>query len=226
MRNFWSCLLFNAVLTLPVIAFPVPAMPQSGDAASEATSACKDEKGCIKQFPSVFVRKKNVLRLKLQNGKAKTFTNDNSDSHAYRNYSVAAFYPQLNVAIIAVGYYEGGDVLVVNRSTGSIVTPLAWPHFSPGGKEFAAVTSCQSDYCTDGVEIWSTAVDPPTRVYQSDRKAERWYWFDGWGNDDQLNLWVSQVVPPEDGSDDRPPKDAKRTGVVRNSQGWQLMDQK
>ena len=74
MRNPWSCLLFNAVLTLLVIALPVPAMPQSAVATSEATPACKDEKGCIKQFPNVFLRKKNVLWLKLQNGKAKTLT--------------------------------------------------------------------------------------------------------------------------------------------------------
>ena len=70
MRNLWSCLLFNAVLTLPVIALPLPAMPQSAVATSEATPTCKDEKGCIKQFPNVFLRKKNVLWLKLQNGKA------------------------------------------------------------------------------------------------------------------------------------------------------------
>ena len=226
MRNLWSCLLFNAVLTLPVIAHPVPAMPQSAVATSEATPACKDEKGCIKQFPNVFLRKKNVLWLKLQNGKAKTFTNDNSDGDAYRKYSAAAFYPQWNVAIIEVGYYEGGDVLVVSTSTGSSVTPLAWPHFSPNGKEFASVTSCQAYYCTDGVEIWSTAVDPPTRVYHRDPEADRWYWFGGWGNDDQLNLWVSRVAPPDDSSDDKPPKDAKRTAVVRNAQDWQLMDQK
>src|SRR5690349_13019331 len=97
-----------------------------------------------------------------------------------RRGAVAAFYPQWNVAIIDVGYYEGAGVLVVSTSTGSSVTPLAWPHFSPSGKEFAAVESCQAEYCTDGVEIWSTAVDPPMRVYQSDPQASRWYWFDGW----------------------------------------------
>jgi sugar (pentulose or hexulose) kinase len=162
------------------------------------------------------LRKKNVLWLKLQNGKAKTFTNDNSDGDAYRKYSVAAFYPQWNVAIIEVGYYEGGDVLVVSTSTGSSVTPLAWPHFSPSGKEFASVTSCQAYYCTDGVEIWSTAVDPPTRVYHRDPEADRWYWFGGWGNDGQLNLWVSQVVPPDDSSDDKPPRPTSRRLAARS----------
>jgi len=223
MRNVWLCLLI-----FPVIALPAPAMPQNRVATSEAPPACKGEKGCIKQFPSVFLRKKNVLQLKLQNGKTKSFTNNNSDddANAYRKYAVAAFYPQWNVAIIDVGYYEGAGVLVVSTSTGSSVTPLAWPHFSPSGKEFAAVESCQAEYCTDGVEIWSTAVDPPMRVYQSDPQASRWYWFDGWGSDDHLNLWVSQVVPTDVSSEDKPPKDAKRTVAVRNGQDWQLIDQK
>src|SRR5689334_21514964 len=128
MRNVWLCLLI-----LPVIALPVPAIPQNRLATSEAPPACKGEKGCIKQFPSVFLRKKNVLQLKLQNGKTKSFANNNSDddANAYRKYAVAAFYPQWNVAIIDVGYYEGAGVLVVSTSTGSSVTPLAWPHFSP-----------------------------------------------------------------------------------------------
>jgi hypothetical protein len=175
---------------------------------------------------NVFSRKKNLLRLTLQGGKAKSFANDNSDGDAYRKYSIEAFYPQWNIAIIGVDYYEGGDVLVVSTSTGSSVTPLAWPHFSPSGKEFVAVTSCQAYFCTDGVEIWSTAVDPPMRVYHRDPEAHRWHWFGGWEGDDQLSLWVSQIVPPEDSRDDRPPKDAKRAGVVRSGQDWKLIDQK
>ena len=229
MQNFWSRFLVNAVLTLSVVALPIPATSQSKVATNEASPACKDEKGCIGQFPSVFSRKKYLLRLMLRDGKTKTFANNNSDGDAYRKYSLAAFYPQRNVAILEVSHYEGGDVLVVSTSTGSIVTPLALPHFSPSGKEFGAVMNCPdyADNCgKDGVEIWSTAVDPPTRVYHRDREADRWYCFGRWESDDHLSLWVSQIEPSTYSCADGLPKDAKHTILVRNGQDWQLIDQK
>jgi hypothetical protein len=221
-----------AVVITHDAAWSQAAAPQTDDLPTVALTAaelkvarspaCSDHKDCLKWFPQWFSQTKNLVRVKLADGKVKTFKeNTQTDGEGWRTYGVRAYYPQWNSVVVGVGYSEGGDVMVINHLTGTSVTPLNVPQYSSNGEFFAAVGNCDA-YCTEGIEIWSNASDPPKRLFKHEPVGGRRYEFAGWEGDDRLKVRVSLWGPDSKG---KLPRDkSKPAEVVRGPKGWRLVE--
>lgn len=206
----------SATVVMHDAAWPQTAAPQTTPSV-----ACKGESECIKRFPKLFSRARDVLRLKLANGRIKTFKDEKTEGEGYKAYVLSSYYPQWHSVVVNVGYYEGGAISVVNHRTGATVEPLNTPHYSNSGASFAAVGNCDA-YCDEGIEVWSTSSDPPQRVFKHEPVGGRRYEFSGWDGEDRLKVRVSRFGPREGGS--LPPDKTLPAEVVRGPNGWQLVE--
>lgn len=210
-----------ALLTAGLAVVTVESVAWAFNTASPAAqvAACSTEVECIRRFPGLFSRAKGALKLKLADGKTKSFKDNKVDGEAYRVHVLSAYYPQWHVIVVGTGYYEGGGVSVVDQRSGSTVTPLNTPHFSGSGTWFAAVANCDA-YCDEGIEIWTTISDPPLRVFRHEPVGGKRYEFVGWDGEDRLKVRVSKYGAQSDGL--LPPDKSLPAEVVRGPSGWRL----
>jgi hypothetical protein len=175
----------------------------------------------VAQGPGDMVRRDgDLLELKLQNGKFKTYQSDrkaceNHDAERCVIYELRAYLPSQNAFVIEGKSYEGGAHWVVSRKTGRAVQLETRPEFSPTGKRFVSVNGAELGSHSYDVAIWVMTPDEPKLEFryetpQGDR-YELWE-FRGWNGEDRINLEVkvgNAMVPFE-------------SEAVRTAAGWQI----
>lgn len=178
---------------------------------------------CLQRLKGLVVRTGDTLRLKLSNGKTKTYIGDHKACAEGRVakcavYLVLRYYPQLGSFLISASSYECGHNELVNRRTGStlkISSSSTTPTISPHGKYI--VSTDMSDACSReyDIAIWSTETDPPSleMMYES-AQYENWEVI-GWTSDDRFRL--KAFVNSDKGSYDQ------EAEAVRSAGGWELV---
>jgi hypothetical protein len=141
------------------------------------------EAACLEKLADIAWRDGDWLRLKLANGKTKSYK---SETQACLDniveeciiYRLAGFYPVHQMTLVyGVAYEGGGWVELVDRRTGSVLKLPGAPIFSPRGTRF--VSAFCDGMGVDGCsfEIWSMTSDPPQREWLDtafDKSFETW----------------------------------------------------
>lgn len=185
---------------------------------------CEKEADCLSQLKGIARRTGDVLRVKLENGKTKTYKSDRKSCDSMTDidkcivYDLRVYHPTASAFAIDIGYYEGGAAEVVSIKTGRVLALDTLPQFSPSGRWFVSVSNTEMGDRAYDVGIWSTTSDVPKQElrYSTPKGAPYEYWdFVAWDGDDRIKLKVS--VSAGDGSSRE-----FETDAVRTEQGWNL----
>jgi hypothetical protein len=189
--------------------------------ASLAVALVMVSTAAVSQGPADMVRRDgDILELKLQNGKFKTYQSNRKacekhDAERCVIYELRAYLSSQNAFVIEGKSYEGEAHEVVSRKTGRAVQLETRPEFSPTGQRFVSVNDKELGSHSYDVAIWVMTPDEPKLEFryetpQGDR-YELWE-FRGWDGEDRIKLEVkvgSAMVPFE-------------SEAVRTKAGWQI----
>lgn len=227
MASVRTLLAFAAVIaSVTAAAQNSPSVGQSAPSISTVDVLCgRDEATCLSRLASTASRDGDHLRLRLANGKAKTFTTTRQacEANIYEKcliYSLMGYYAGHRHFLVGVHFlFHGGVYLLVSGRTGSHIKLDQIPHYSPTGKRLAAVSASESeDHGDNSIEIWSTSGDTPRSEWRYTVPVGQYalYEFVGWDGDERLKMTVTtrigeklhKSVPVE---------------AVRTRDGWRLM---
>jgi hypothetical protein len=154
------------------------------------------ERTCLAQLRGSASRDGDVLRLTLENGKAKIFTDasracQDHDTSKCLLYRLAAYYPIPKLFVIDWLAYESSRVLVVSRRTGATTTLDVRPHLSPSGKRLVAAAAIEAWDVDHEIVIYS--VQNGSLALEWSYKAQEYeMWkFVSWEGDDRIKLEVT-----------------------------------
>jgi hypothetical protein len=108
------------------------------------------EREILFRHPDILVREGLTLTVRLADGNEKTYIDDpaahdlqcgqdGSGSDACIKYHAWEVSPDQRYITLAVGFYEGGGALLIDRDAGSDLGLDATPHLSPDGRHWALV---------------------------------------------------------------------------------------
>lgn len=174
----------------------------------------------VAQVPGDMVRREgDVLELKFQNGKIKTYQSnrkacENHDVEGCVIYELRAYLPSQNAFVIEGKSYEDHAHWVISRKTGRAVQLETRPEFSPTGKRFVSVNNKEQGSHSYDVAIWVMTPDEPKLEFRYERpqgdRYELWE-FRGWDGEDRIKLEnVGGAMPPFESE------------AVRTKTGWQI----
>lgn len=176
------------------------------------------EAKCLSELKGLAFRNGHILKLKLENGKFKTFQDrpcDRYDSGTCSTYAVAGYRPAQNLFIVEQSYFEDSTFWIVGGRTGDM-TGLGgtMPEFSPTGRWLVSVDADDMNGVEYDVEIWSVGLGKLERklAYSSKGKSYESWEFAGWDGDGRIKLKVASGE--HDG--------VVETDAVLTEQGWKL----
>lgn len=179
---------------------------------------------CLQRFKELATRDGDELRLNMEGGKTKVYTDINGGCDPFKcaAFHLTAFYPSLQSFLVQKIVPECADNELVSRRSGSILHLAATvPELSPDGKYFVSID--QDELCERAYDlaIWSTSTDPPALELKRKAEAERYeYWTVlGWARDDRIKLkvWVHDLHKQPHESYDQDVE------AVRSGKGWKLV---
>jgi hypothetical protein len=194
------------------------------DAAKENQDLIQLEHGCLAQLRGLASRDGDVLRLTLENGKAKTFTDESRacqqhDSAKCLQYRLAAYYPIPKLFVIDWLAYESSRALVVSRRTGASTKLDVQPHLSPSGKRLVAAAAIEAWAVDNEIVVYS--VQNGSLALEWSYKAQEYEMWDyvSWDGDDRIKLEVTSWTVDGGGN----PALVKQSAELRRtSSGWVL----
>lgn len=185
----------------------------------------KIEAPCLTQLAGLVERKGGVLRLKLQNGQFKTFTDvtvgcdaEKFDFSKCFSFQLVGYRHAQQAFIIDVSYYEGGVVKLVSSRTGNEVATATVPHYSPNGTRLISVDQNEMGDRKYDIAIMSSDGDPvrPEWEYRTPQGDRYEVWtFLSWVGDDRIRLSATVF-------DGKGKAQDHETVAIRTGQGWQL----
>ncbi|OON65293.1 hypothetical protein [Hymenobacter sp. CRA2] len=100
-------------------------------------------------------------------------TDTSCDCDSATSYLYLGTLPQSDYWLVEVGYYEGGDYLLVHQRTGHRVLVDDYPSFSPSGRRIVSAANAYQDiYQTDGLSVWQ--LDAAGRPQLAWRRNAAW----------------------------------------------------
>ncbi len=143
-----------------------PASPAKAASATAATDVSKiaprqptemekRESEEIAKSENLVERRGKVLSLHLQSGKAIELASSEAceDYESCRSYTYRGLIADKQFYWVLVGYYEGGESLLISRNTGEQVDTIRDPHVSPDGKFIVSASDAEA-YEDPGVFLW------------------------------------------------------------------------
>lgn len=149
-----------------------PEAPQASDlGVVDRDEVCKDvhnsqecavaiENAITAIYPELIEPSPGDLKISLLNGGSKSFANTivpegEETTDAYTYHRIVEYYPTLELVLIEIQYYEGGEYLLFSRKNGEMEKVFEEPHFSPDQKHFATFSEDMiAGYHPNGYEIW------------------------------------------------------------------------
>ncbi len=121
--------------------------------------------------PGVFEIVPGELQVSLLDGGSRNFQNTvvpegeyAPDTYTYHR--VVNYYPEYEMVLIEVQYYEGGEFMLLSRQSGQTENVFGEPVFSPDHGYFATFNGdIEAGYSVNGFEIWQMGDGFPQRVY-------------------------------------------------------------
>lgn len=151
----------------PSVATPAPSKPTSVSpsmpiaasasqpAPRELTELEKREPDEIAKSDKLVERNGRTLILHFQSGKTLELANSEAceDYESCRFYTYRGLIADKQFFWVLVGFYEGGQSLLISRETGVQVDTIREPHVSPDGKFVVSVSDAEA-YEDPGVFLW------------------------------------------------------------------------
>ena len=136
-----------------------PALAQA-DLSGTAPVSCQQEAECLSKLGGKARRDGDVLTLRLEGEKTKTFkTNqqacEKDDADHCIVYELRAYRPAQKVYVVGWSLYEGEGAGLVSLKTGDVLALPSLPVFSPSGQRFAIVGNDLHGAPEFQVGIWS-----------------------------------------------------------------------
>jgi hypothetical protein len=165
----------------------------------------RSEKACLAQIGGIARRVGPSLQLKFRNGKTKTYLNEEakcqSDTAAgCVKYQLTGYFPEHNLVLIEVDYWEGVSWLLVRANTGESSAIVAPPHYSPDKRWLASVASSVGPSGpSDGMDVVPSMPEPSLKEwhYRIPDNGQWLYQFAGWEGNTRVNLVASSLGEPQ-----------------------------
>lgn len=212
------------VLGVPALANSSQAQPSAAQRPIMCGETEKkiEDADCRDKLSGIFSRNGDTLTLNLDDGKSKAYVGNSAacdsetvDVEKCLVYSVLGYLPQTQSLLISAGLYECGDVLLINRRTGSeTVISYEVPVLSPGARYLVSTDqneACERHY---DIAIWSMATDPPTLEFKYNAKENEYWEVRDWQDDRRANLKVRTYGTTAYDQE---------AELVRNDNGWALV---
>jgi hypothetical protein len=191
--------------------------------SSQNPISCELEADCLEQLQGLAKREGNVLTLRLETGKSKTFQSnakaceDDVVSDCVR-YELRAYRPDRKAYVVGYSLYEGGGAVIVSARSAHTTVLASLPDFSPNGQFFVSADSDPHFERGYEIAIWSFTSDRPKQefIYKTPktRPDESWEVL-GWDGNSRINLKVgilSRTYSLEE----------FETSIVLTERGWKL----
>jgi hypothetical protein len=164
----------------------------------------RSEPACLDQVGELARRVGPGLQLKFRNGLTRIFVDEDAKCQTHEaegcvKYRLTGYFPEHDLLLIEVGYWEGGSWLLVRADSGKTSEIVAPPHYSPSKRWLASVaSSIGPSGPPDGIDIVPATSDPSLKEwhYRTPDDDPRLYEFAGWDGDDRVKLLLTSTVAP------------------------------
>jgi hypothetical protein len=182
------------------------------------------ERGCLERLTGLVSRNGDELRLALEDGSSKTFTDERiaCEHHQVdkcRLYRLAAYYPVQKLFVIERNAYESFDVLVASGQAGSVTKMDVHPHLSPGGTRLLAAAAIEAWDVEKHIAIYYILKDGLKLEWSYSAKDYEMWEFVTWDGDEHIKLNVTLRTLGRSGAEVLATQSA---AVWRTIFGWQL----
>lgn len=176
---------------------------------------------CLRELGELASRKGDVLSLQLENGTSKAYqTNvkacETDDARNCVQYWLAGYHPVAHVYSIAIQYYEGSGVELVNARTGQTLLLPGVPYFSDDGSRFLVIDNDYAHGGDDDLAVGITEGDVPALQWKHTWQNEPVEWrHQRWIDNDHVAL---RVFPAD--TEQKCPDNNCDAILVRFNDGW------
>ena len=164
----------------------------------------RSEPACLQQVGELARRVGPGLQVKFRNGLTRVYLNEDAKCQAPEaegcvKYQLTGYFPEHDLLLIEIGYWEGVSWLLVRADTGETSEIVAAPHYSPSKRWLASVASgIGPSGPPDGIDVVPATSDPSLKEwhYRTPDDDPRLYQFAGWDGDDRVKLLVTSTKAP------------------------------
>ncbi|MET4070713.1 hypothetical protein ABID58_005522 [Bradyrhizobium sp. S3.2.6] len=183
----------------------------------------RSEKACLEQVGELARRVGPGLQLNLRNGKTRIYLNEEAkcqskEAEGCVKYQLTGYFPEHDLVLIEVDYWEGASWLLVRANTGDATEIVAHPHYSPDRRWLASVASSIGPAGPpDGMDVIPSTPDPSLKEwhYRTPDDGDWPYEFTGWDGNTRVKLLASSL---------RAPQRSVSTSIEHRNGGWHLRE--
>ena len=165
----------------------------------------RSEKACLDQVGDLARRVGTGLQLNFRNGKTRIYLNEeakcqSNGAEGCVKYQLTGYFPEHDLMLIEVDYWEGLSWLLVRATTGDATEIVAPPHYSPDRRWLASVASSIGPAGPpDGMDIVPSKSDASLKElhYRAPDDGKWLYEFIGWDGDTRVKLLASSLSVPQ-----------------------------
>jgi hypothetical protein len=171
------------------------------ESAGRGEDSIQLERQCLAQLGGLAVRAGAELRLKLDHGTTRTFTDERQACEQQNPakcllYRLAAYYPLQKLFVIEQLAYESSRVIVVNGRSGSAARMDVHPHLAPSGKRLVTAAAIEAWDVEKEIAIYSVRKDKIELEWSYKAQDYEMWNFVSWDGDGriklQVHLWVDR----------------------------------
>jgi hypothetical protein len=183
----------------------------------------RSEPACLAQIGETAQRIGPGLQLKFKNGYTRIYLNEDAKCQADEpegcvKYKLTGYFPEHDLMLIEVDYWEGVSWRLVRADTGHSVEIVAPPHYSPDRRLLASVAlSVGPSGPPNGMDIVPAGSDPSLKEwhYRTPDDGQWLYSFAGWEGNTRVKLLASSL---------RAPHRSVPTTIERRKNEWYLRE--
>lgn len=165
----------------------------------------RSEKACLEQVGDLAWRVGTGLQLNFRNGKTRIYLNEEAkcqsdDADGCVKYQLTGYFPEHDLILIEVDYWEGASWLLVRADTGDDIAIVAPPHYSPDRRWLVSVASSVGPAGPpNGVDIVPSVSNPSLKEwhYRTPDDGQWLYEFAGWEGNTRVKLLASSLSEPQ-----------------------------
>ncbi|WP_229195853.1 hypothetical protein [Bradyrhizobium acaciae] len=165
----------------------------------------RSEKACLEQVGELARRIGPGLQLTFRNGKTRVYLNEeakcqSSDAEGCVKYQLIGYFPEHDLILIEIGYWEAVSYRLVWADTGDDTSVVAPPHYSPDKRWLASVASGEGPSGPpNGMDVVPTRPSSSLREwhYRTPDDGKWLYEFAGWDGNARVNLLASSLGSPQ-----------------------------
>jgi hypothetical protein len=183
----------------------------------------RSENACLAQIAGIAQRIGPGLQVKFGTGYTRIYLNEDAKCQSNPadgcvRYQLTGYFPEHNIMLIEVDYWEGVSWLLVWADTGHSTKIVAPPHYSPDRRWLASVASSVGPSGPpNGIDIVPSERTPSLKEWHYRIPDEgRWlYEFDSWEGNTRVRLIASSLGAPQQNA---------TTSIERRNSEWHFRE--